>query len=177
MSSIGDRIRRARQDKGISQEELARLIDTTKSTISKYELDRREPRLETLQQISDALGVSIIELLDPSIFDSLSSMLHVEPAHLLELMSAPVPEAADLRRTISDAAFNLESLRRVDSAVNQLKRQADENRSQLNAAFDKLNLSGQEKAVERVEELTEIPKYLRDAETPSEAPGGPTETE
>lgn len=36
----------------------------------------------------------------------------------------------------------------------------------LSSAFDQLNAAGQEKAVERVEELTEIPKYRRDAETP-----------
>lgn len=34
-------------------------------------------------------------------------------------------------------------------------------REQLNAAFDRLNQDGQGKAVERVEELTEIPKYQR----------------
>lgn len=36
-----------------------------------------------------------------------------------------------------------------------------ERREQLNAAFDLLNQDGQGKAVERVEELTEIPKYRR----------------
>lgn len=49
--------------------------------------------------------------------------------------------------------------------------------NRLSSAFDQLNELGQEKAVERVEELAEIPKYRRDAETPQEDPGGPTETE
>lgn len=35
-------------------------------------------------------------------------------------------------------------------------------RGKLNAAFDQLNAAGQQKAVERVEELTEIPKYQRE---------------
>ena len=41
-------------------------------------------------------------------------------------------------------------------------------RGKLNAAFDQLNAAGQQKAVERVEELTEIPKYQR--EKPQDAP-------
>lgn len=42
-----------------------------------------------------------------------------------------------------------------------------ERREQLNAAFDRLNQDGQGKAVERVEELTEIPKYRRTTTTQS----------
>lgn len=34
-------------------------------------------------------------------------------------------------------------------------------KTKLNAAFDRLNEEGQKKAVERVEELTEIPKYQK----------------
>lgn len=64
-------------------------------------------------------------------------------------------------------------------------------REQLNAAFDLLNQDGQGKAVERVEELTEIPKYQRttttqstpappegkDTAKPSDAPQRPQESE
>lgn len=46
-------------------------------------------------------------------------------------------------------------------------------RGKLNAAFDQLNAAGQQKAVERVEELTEIPKYQR--EKPKDTPTTPTE--
>lgn len=46
-------------------------------------------------------------------------------------------------------------------------------RGKLNAAFDQLNAAGQQKPVERVEELTEIPKYQR--EKPQDAPIAPSE--
>lgn len=47
-------------------------------------------------------------------------------------------------------------------------------KAQVNAAMDKLNDEGQQKAVERVEELTEIPRYQATpaAESPSPAPEG-----
>lgn len=55
-------------------------------------------------------------------------------------------------------------------------------RNSLNAAFSKLNPSGQQKAVERVEELTEIPKYQcqetpseNDTTPPADAPKAPSE--
>lgn len=46
-------------------------------------------------------------------------------------------------------------------------------RGKLNAAFDQLNADGQQKAVERVEELTEIPRYQR--EKPQDTPTAPSE--
>ena len=43
-----------------------------------------------------------------------------------------------------------------------------EGKDRINAAFDSLNTSGQQEAVKRVEELTEIPRYQ--AQPPAEAP-------
>lgn len=49
-------------------------------------------------------------------------------------------------------------------------------KKRIEDALSKLNDVGQQKAVERVEELTEIPKYQRQ-ETPPEAPQDPPEGE
>lgn len=178
---IGSRIKTIAKDRSMSLRQVADKAGISYNTL--YSITKRDSdriQLETLQRIAIALGVSITEFLDPSILNAVSSMIHVDPAHLSELMSAPVPEAAELRQFVDVAAFNLEALSRTERAANELNRQIEENRSKINAAFDKLNTSGQEKAVERVEELTEIPKYLRGTylpatETPPEAPDGPPE--
>lgn len=60
--SIGARIKQIRVSRGITQAELADAIGTTKVTISRYELDKRELRFEQAQKIADFLGVSIFEL-------------------------------------------------------------------------------------------------------------------
>ena len=64
-----------------------------------------------------------------------------------------------------------------DSVARRFKEAQDwkesSDRGKLNAAFDQLNAAGQQKAVERVEELTEIPKYQR--EKPQDAPIAPSE--
>jgi len=117
--NLGDAIRNARQQCGMTQEELAAKLDTTKSAISKYELGKREPSLEQLRKIAIAIGVTISDLVDHEYWSR-------------------VPKA-ELQAAFSD----------------------NPRRDLLLAIFDQLNEEGQSKAVERVEELTEIPKYKK----------------
>ncbi len=61
---IGKNIKRLRQEKGISQDKLSKLADTSLNTISKIELDENpNPTIETVQKIAGALGVSVEQLL------------------------------------------------------------------------------------------------------------------
>lgn len=62
MDSVGERIKRIRISKGITQAELADALGTTKATISRYESDKRELRSAQAQNIADFLGVSVFEL-------------------------------------------------------------------------------------------------------------------
>ena len=56
---IHDRIREAREQAGISQTELARLLGVTRSACSQWESDRgTAPRRERLEQLAALLGVS-----------------------------------------------------------------------------------------------------------------------
>ena len=54
---LGVLIQRARQEKGLTQEQLAELAGTNKSYISKLEKDLKDVRFSTLQRIiKDGLG-------------------------------------------------------------------------------------------------------------------------
>lgn len=54
---LGVLIQQARQEKGLTQEEVARLAGTNKSYISKLEKDMKDIRFSTLQRIiKDGLG-------------------------------------------------------------------------------------------------------------------------
>lgn len=64
MVDIGKRIKSARQKAGMSQEELAQAIGSTKSAVSRYEAGKRQPRYDQLLNIADALGVSVHALVD-----------------------------------------------------------------------------------------------------------------
>lgn len=59
MDAIGERIKEARQERGLSQEELAQIINSTKSAISRYESGKRQPRLDQLRRIANALNVTV----------------------------------------------------------------------------------------------------------------------
>ena len=52
MGTIGENIKRLRIENNMTQEQLAAELNTTKSAISKYELDKRQPRYETIVKIA-----------------------------------------------------------------------------------------------------------------------------
>lgn len=56
---IATRIRQARRDKRLTQEQLAEALDVATETISRYEVGRLPPSLPMLYRMADALGVDI----------------------------------------------------------------------------------------------------------------------
>jgi transcriptional regulator with XRE-family HTH domain len=66
-TSLGEKIRRHRKEKGYSLDQLAELTDTSKSYL--WELENRgtrRPSAEKLTRVADALSVTIDYLLDDS---------------------------------------------------------------------------------------------------------------
>jgi len=63
-SVIAENIKKYRKKKGITQDKLSKIADITYNTIIKIEsVATCNPRVETLKQIADALGVSIDDLM------------------------------------------------------------------------------------------------------------------
>lgn len=61
---ISENIKKYRKEKGISQDKLSKMADVTYNTIIKIESGAtHNPRVETLKQIADALGVGIDDLI------------------------------------------------------------------------------------------------------------------
>ena len=54
---IGKRIRHYREKKGLTQRELAKLINVSERTIGNYETDTRTPHLDLISMIAKALDV------------------------------------------------------------------------------------------------------------------------
>lgn len=63
---IGQRIRDARLRQGLTQEELAHLIDMERPNVSRLERGLHVPSLETVYAVSSALRTSVAALLPAS---------------------------------------------------------------------------------------------------------------
>ena len=178
MVDVGKKIKAARQKKGMSQEELARFVGTTKSAVSRYEGGKRQPRFDQLQRIAAVLGVPIHDLmgLTPFMKENVTppdgpTMAEIEREAAAQGMTVTEyllskPETEELGRRF--AAH--------DARLSRFLQFSPPPKYRIAAALDQLNDEGQEKAAERVEELTEVPKYQRAGppESTETAPGTDT---
>lgn len=57
-----NRIKELREEKGLTLEKLGEKVDIAKNTLSRYESGKREPKLETWQQLADYFDVSVAYL-------------------------------------------------------------------------------------------------------------------
>nr|DAH82594.1 MAG TPA: Helix-turn-helix XRE-family like protein [Bacteriophage sp.] len=60
---FNENLKKAREQKGLTQKDVAESIGVAKSTYSLYESGGREPNVQTIKKISDTLNVSADELL------------------------------------------------------------------------------------------------------------------
>ena len=62
---IGEKIKKIREAKGLSQKEVAATVGMDQSQYSKIEKGKTDPTTTTLQKISGAIGVSLAEIFAP----------------------------------------------------------------------------------------------------------------
>jgi len=62
--ALGENIGKYRRENGLTQEELGKIIGVATGSMQNYELNKRKPNYETLNEISKALEVSIDELVN-----------------------------------------------------------------------------------------------------------------
>lgn len=60
--NVGENIRKYRKEKGLTQSELAHKTSLALSTIQRYEKGHRQPTMQVLQKIADALGIPVYRL-------------------------------------------------------------------------------------------------------------------
>jgi transcriptional regulator with XRE-family HTH domain len=59
MATFGDRLRKLRKEKKLSQKEFGKRFDLSESTIGMYERDERKPDYDTLKRIADFFNETI----------------------------------------------------------------------------------------------------------------------
>lgn len=86
MATFGERIRQYREDKNLSQEEVADKLGTFKQVVSRYEHDAQVPKLNALPELAVKLGVNPMWLMgfdvsiNPDTKNNTIDMSHFSPA-------------------------------------------------------------------------------------------------
>ena len=89
--NIGEKIKKERAKKNITQAQLADMANTAQSALAAYEKCAKIPRFDTLQRIAAALDVPALSLL-PSEITAGSVKLSPEDSELLSLIEELTPE-------------------------------------------------------------------------------------
>ena len=65
--TFGCKLKNIRISMGLSQEEFAKKLNTTKQVISRYEKEQRTPKITVAQTYADILNVSLNDLIDNNV--------------------------------------------------------------------------------------------------------------
>ncbi len=143
--NIGEYIKKARQEKGLSQKALGQLLGVSQQHIAQYESGKRTPKFGTAQKIATALDVDINDLLASTLEDS------------------PIYRAFKKNNSLDSALAHDYVNRKLTEGIDWKPIDIE-----MVKMFKTLNETGQLKAIERVEELTEIPRYTQDGKNAPE---------
>lgn len=67
--TVGENIKRLRKERGLTQKNLGELCGIAEPNIRKYENGKQNPKLETIEKIATALGVTAFDLMGIEYFD------------------------------------------------------------------------------------------------------------
>ncbi len=185
--TVGEKIRSSRIDAGLTQKELGDKMGVDSATVGKYERGILNPKKETIQKFATALGVdyytldsesfatdklSPIFILDKRMREFLERQMAIGATITLQSAQEEwdklIQELMKVKCEISEAElrnavplYSEDDLRQLIEKINWEAGEAAraEEEKKLLEKFRRLNKTGKKVAVERVEELTQIPKY------------------
>lgn len=161
---IGKNIQKLRKDKGLTQRELAKMIGVATGTLQQYELGKRQPKIEMMTKICQALDVP----------------LHNSFSPFLTLFMGDISEV-----TVNDPVFNSnENTRHIHLTTSHdpltgMPVFRNETMIEYSAYlkmlrdYDMLNTIGKTEAQKRISELTEIKRYTEPDTPPQTTPTQP----
>lgn len=142
--NLGQKIKQLRIEKGWSQEQLASLLGyKSRSSVNKIEL-------------------GLTDLNQSKIF-AIANIFHVDPSIFFDEMGEETTQR-DLERWDKENPNLAEQVKRLDF-LKEIEDYFGENAKKLLISFEKLNESGQKKAIEQLEMISEIPQYQKGEET------------
>lgn len=184
---IGEMICQIRKSVGMTQAELATKMGVTPQTISQYERGLKNPKPKTIEKFANALDVDAAELYAESITqqaakalremntlpeitagyvqnianNALRNIPETAMGAAQSILNAPLTSTDSIRKSItSSSSIDLDSPSKINPGpLSTGESTSNEQLLLLREYFLALNSTGREKALERLRELTEIPRY------------------
>lgn len=104
-TSFGERLREIRREYGLTQDEFAAILGTSKQILSRYELEQRSPKIEQVKKYAEKLHVSVDYLLgdteSEAVFNTICSNKKIKPFYKIFLdvitaMDLDLPEIVSI---------------------------------------------------------------------------------
>ena len=107
--TIGERIKKIRQEKGLSQKELGKKLNVSQQMIGQWETGKSNPKIETLRRIADTLKVGLWEIVELDQMD-----LDTRIQEIKKMVALLTPEGLEEfeRLTIESLNENQESIQK-----------------------------------------------------------------
>lgn len=140
--TLGERIRSARIDSGLTQKQVADACGMADSAIRKYESGKITPKLETLRRISNAINADIVYLISGQTTEEVQRGIIIDADMELRTILENLQTKSENKSFDEQVAWR-------NTVAHVLK------------LLDGFNATGWKKAIERLEELAEVPSYRR----------------
>jgi len=153
----GQRIRAARKAAKLTQKELADKSGISFGSIRRYESDDRIPRASDLKEIANILKIHVNDLINDQVDNvGIPNSRWYDLREKLKRKEA-TPEEAEEYRALVNMSINSDKMVWLPSIPDPVVKTEC-----LIYHFDKLNDTGQDKAVEHVEDLTFDTRYKKE---------------
>ncbi|WP_105205394.1 helix-turn-helix domain-containing protein [Neobittarella massiliensis] len=166
---LGKHIKKLRASKHMTQAQLSDKAGISVMSLRRYENGDRKPSIDILRKIAAALGTNHLELLGLTV----GAPIEINTSNDNDFEKMSPDNIRDSYGRIADrvirAAVNTGGSINDDTVEAMLILQdgiegaaSFANHKLLEHYYGQLNAEGQKKAVERIQELTEVPKYRKD---------------
>ena len=93
METLGERLKKLRTERGLTQEQLAGQLHVTRQAVAKWESDNGTPDVDNLVRLADAFGVTLDTLVGRAAAEEPSAPQSSIPVERIGTQSDPAPQS------------------------------------------------------------------------------------
>ena len=180
--TVGEKIKYIRKQNKISQQELGNMLGVSQAMIAQYENGKRIPKIETLIKIAEALDCEVSDIDENIIVHRHTVRLGPAPENIEQYKKNSEAEKLIQKKALGEIISEGEQ-EKIDDYIEHKSKVLPRFRENLEKFSDivdawgenilidryrRLNNDGKNEAIKRIDELTEIPRYINPTTPPQE---------